>query len=131
MFELITGQPLCCVPSTGFEDDDHLLALSALLGPLPDSLFEHWKTASLYFTSEREFFNCELGGVGDSGKPLMLPQNSLEECFDEAAPEVSEEEADKIKKLIRRVLQYEPTKRPSAAELLSDPWFCEQKWDLS
>ena len=42
VFELVTGQPLFCVPwSDGQDetDDDQLLQLSSNLGPLPDSLF--------------------------------------------------------------------------------------------
>jgi len=52
IFELITGQPLFCIPGTGNEDDDHLLALNAALGPLPDELFRLWENSSQYFTPE-------------------------------------------------------------------------------
>ena len=38
---------------------------------------------------------------------------------------LGEEEARKVKALIRWILQYDPAKRPSAAEILSNPWFCE------
>lgn len=55
----------------------------------------------------------------------MLDQPSMEESFDQAGPEIGEEEARKVKALIRWVLQYHPAKRPSAAEILADPWFCE------
>ena len=47
LFELVTGRPLFCVPGSRFEDDDHLLALSIQLGPLPDALFRQWKGSSL------------------------------------------------------------------------------------
>ncbi|KAJ5787012.1 hypothetical protein N7457_002002 [Penicillium paradoxum] len=50
IFELITGQPLFCIPCSEMEDDDHLLSLTAQLGALPDELFKHWTTSSLYFT---------------------------------------------------------------------------------
>lgn len=125
VFELITGQPLFCIPGSKFEDDDHLLSLTALLGALPDELFKHWKRSSLYFTREKELFNCGLGGVAEGEEPLMLEQTSMEELFDQAGPELDEEEARKVKALIRRILQYNPAKRPSAAEILVDPWFCE------
>ncbi|CAI7642793.1 unnamed protein product [Penicillium viridicatum] len=62
IFELITGQPLFCIPYSDMEDDDHLLSLTAQLGALPDELFKHWMTSSLYFTPERKLFNCQLGG---------------------------------------------------------------------
>ncbi|OAQ94030.1 serine protein kinase [Purpureocillium lilacinum] len=123
VFELITGEPLFCVPWSESEDDDHLLSLNSRLGALPDELYKHWKTSSLYFTPERKLFNCELGGVAEGEEPLMLEQPSMEEVFDRAAPELDEEEANVVKKLIRRILQYDPSNRPSPAELLSDPWF--------
>ncbi|KAL2024360.1 hypothetical protein VTK56DRAFT_8842 [Thermocarpiscus australiensis] len=125
VFELITGTPLFCIPGTGFEDDELLLKFTAAIGPLPDELYKHWKTSSLYFTPERKLFNCELGGVPDGGEPLMLEQQTMEEMFDQAAPAIDEEEARKVKALIRRILQYDPAKRPSPAEILSDPWFRE------
>jgi len=125
VFELITGQPLFCIPGSESEDDDHLLSLTARLGALPDELFRQCKTSSLYFTPERKLFNCQLGGVAEGAEPLMVEQTSMEELFDQAGPDLDEEEARDVKALIRRILQYDPAKRPSAAEILSDPWFCE------
>ncbi|KAF2963603.1 hypothetical protein GQX73_g9961 [Xylaria multiplex] len=126
VFELITGWPLFCVPWSKSQvevDDDHLLQLTARLGPLPDELYRQWKTSSLYFTPQRELYNCEVGGVKEGAEPLVLEQYSVEEYFDQAKPDVDDEEATEIKFLIRRILQYDPTKRPSSAEILQDPWF--------
>ncbi|EEP75985.1 predicted protein [Uncinocarpus reesii 1704] len=125
VFELITGQPLFCIPYSGMEDDDHLLSLTTQLGALPDELYKHWTTSSLYFTPERKLFNCHLGGVAPGEEPLMVEQTSMEESFDRASPDLDEEEAHKVKALIRWILQYDPAKRPSPAEILADPWFCE------
>ncbi|KAF4956232.1 hypothetical protein FSARC_11631 [Fusarium sarcochroum] len=130
VFELITGQSLFCVMPADSEtdqNDDHLLFLDERLGPLPDELYRQWTTSSLYFTPERKLYNCQLRGVPDGGEPLMLERESMEESFDQAKPDLTEEEADKVKKLIRRILQYDPAKRPSAAEILRDPWFTEDK----
>lgn len=126
IFELISGQPLFCVPGSKFEDDNHLLSFTARLGALPDELFRHWKTSTLYFT-ERELFNCQLGGVAKGGEPLMLEQTSMEDWFDQACPDLDEEEGRQVKALIRRILQYDPANRPSPAEILSDPWFREME----
>ena len=125
LFECITGQPLFCIPGPSSEDDEHLLALHERLGPLLDVLFEQSKTSSLYFTPERKLFNCYLGGVPQGEEPLMLEQRSMEEAFDETSPDLDEEEARKVKALIRWILQYDPAKRPSPAEILADPWFQE------
>ncbi|KAM0425741.1 hypothetical protein ACHAPT_008989 [Fusarium lateritium] len=129
VFELITGQPLFCVPwseSETEQNDGHLLSLTACLGALPDELYKHW-TSSLYFTPDRKLFNCELGGVAEGGEPLMVEQLSMEELFDQAGPDLDEEEATQVKSLIRRILQYDPVKRPSPAEILQDPWFSENE----
>ncbi len=57
----------------------------------------------------------------------MLAQRSMEEAFDRAGPEIDEEEARRVEALIRWILQYDPAKRPSLPEILSDPWFREIK----
>ncbi|KAK8037640.1 CMGC/SRPK protein kinase [Apiospora marii] len=126
VFELIAGHQLFCVPWMGSDaetDDDHLLKITSHLGPLPEDLYRHWDRASQYFTLERKLYNCELGGVKEGREPLLLEEQSMEEFFDEAKPDLDEEEAGKVKALVRRILQYDPEKRPSAAELLRDPWF--------
>ncbi|KAI0814447.1 putative serine protein kinase [Xylaria sp. FL0064] len=128
VFELLTGLPLLCTPwypNKTDTDDNHLQEMTVRLGPLPDNLYQHWKTSSLYFTPERKLYNCQLGGVPEGGEPLILEEPTLEEAFDQAKLDIDEEEARKVKALIRRVLQYDPEKRPSAAELLRDPWFLE------
>ncbi|KFY41762.1 hypothetical protein V495_04802 [Pseudogymnoascus sp. VKM F-4514 (FW-929)] len=126
VFELMTGQPLFFVPwseDKSEEIDEHMIALTSALGPLPDELYNHWTSSSLYFTPERELFNCEIGGVNEGEEPLLLEEQSVEELFDQATPDISNEESDAVKALIRRILQYDPAKRPSAEEILLDPWF--------
>jgi serine/threonine protein kinase len=56
----------------------------------------------------------------------MLERMSMEEGFDEAEPDGEDGEALKVKALIRRMLKYDPAERSSAAEILRDPWFCEE-----
>ncbi|KAI2686155.1 hypothetical protein CBS147355_1642 [Penicillium roqueforti] len=81
--------------------------------------------SSLYFTPERKLFNEELGGVRPGKEPLILEEPSIEESFDRACPDFDEEEAHEVKALLRWILQYDPAKRPSPAEILSHPWFCK------
>ncbi|CAG8391116.1 unnamed protein product [Penicillium salamii] len=125
IFELITGQPLFCIPYSEMEDDNHPFSLTAQLGALPDELLKHWTTSSLYFTPERKLSNCQLGGVAPGEEPLILEETSMEESFDQTGPNLDEEEANHVKALIRWILQYDPAKRPSTAEILADPWFSE------
>jgi non-specific serine/threonine protein kinase len=47
----------------------------------------------------------------------------MEEMFDLAMPEIGAHEANLIKKLLRRILQFDSSKRPSPCEILLDPWF--------
>lgn len=128
VFELVTRQPLFCIPAYDDrteEDDNHILELQAKLGPLPDELYSHWETSSQYYTKDRKLYNCQLGGVGEGKEPLMLEQTSMEEAFDLTTPELADEEAEKVKRLIRRILQYDPSKRPAIEDILCDPWFAE------
>ncbi|EGX95923.1 serine protein kinase, putative [Cordyceps militaris CM01] len=131
VFELVTGQPLFCIPRSKFEDDDHLLSLATRIGALPDGLFQCWKTSSRYLTPDGRVFNSQLGGVPDGGEPLVLHEPTMEEVFGEAEPDIDEEQGRQVKKLIRRILQYDPAKRPSAAELLLDPWFHDIDGDVN
>lgn len=105
-----------------------MLSLTSALGPLPDELYSQWKTSSRYFTPGRKLFNCEIGGVGEGKELLMVEQQTMEELFDEASPDISKEESDAVKALVRRILQYDPAKRPSAEEILLDPWFSRDDW---
>lgn len=123
MFELVTGQPLFCVPRSSEETDDYLLALHARLGVLPEDLFKHWKNSAQYFTADRKLYNCRLGGVSEGEEPLLIEDYSMEQMFDMASPEIGQAEAEQIKTLVRKILQYNPAKRPSAEEILMDPWF--------
>ena len=52
---------------------------------------------------------------------LMLEQESMEELFDLVGPDLDEKETNKVKALIRWILQYDPAKRPSPARILNDP----------
>lgn len=103
--------------------DDLMLSFTTIIGPLPDELYSHWTSSSLYFTPDRKLFNCGIGGVKEGEEPFMFEQQTLEELFDQASPDISKKESDAIKALIRRILQYDPEKRPSAEEILLDPWF--------
>ena len=123
VFELLAGQPLFSSGWSRHPRGKQLLYFNARIGPLPDKIFNRWKTSSLYFTPDRALFNCAIGGVPEGREPLMLPQQSLEEIFDETAPEISPEENDMVKKLMRRILKYNPEERPSAADILQDLWF--------
>ncbi|KAH7267771.1 kinase-like domain-containing protein [Fusarium redolens] len=132
LFELITGRPLFYIfgpfKDETEPDDEHLLEVVDRLGPLPDELYSHWKTSSRYYTKDRKLYNWALGGVEEGEEPNMPEpslQSTMEEAFDKESPEMTDEEAEEVKKLIRWILQYNPAKRPSAEEILCHPWFAK------
>lgn len=127
---MIAGRPLFYVfgpakDDTSLLDDEYLLQITDRLGPLPDELYKYWKTSSRYYTKDGTKYNCMIGGVPEGREPLMLEQCSMEQAFDRAGPEMTEDKAQEVKKLIRWILQYDPANRPSAEEILRHPWFAD------
>jgi non-specific serine/threonine protein kinase len=103
------------------KDDEHLLQLHERLGPLPDELFGQWSRSELYFTPERKMFNRKVKGVQEGEVPRLY----MEDLIDELRPDLSGMESQQVKMLISWILRYDPARRPSAAELLRNPWFEE------
>ncbi|KAF2970527.1 hypothetical protein GQX73_g3074 [Xylaria multiplex] len=141
MFELLTDRPLFEV--TGFlcpphvVDDDHLIQLSEIIGPLPQHIRDAWPKYTSYFGPNGERLNVEPSDFDDSewgrniradqppegyGPPIAMP--SLEDSFYKyKANDIGEAEARELVSLLRETLQIEPSKRPSAAQLLQKRWF--------
>ncbi|KAL1888730.1 hypothetical protein Sste5346_009355 [Sporothrix stenoceras] len=82
----------------------------------------------LYFreskSGERIPYCANLGGmdeVGSDEEPFVPDPYPMEKFFNDAAPNLAKaDEGVQIKKLIRQILQYHPTKRPTVAEILED-----------
>ncbi|KAI9823540.1 MAG: hypothetical protein M1826_007696 [Phylliscum demangeonii] len=104
-FGFLAGTPLFAVG--GFRcnqqktDDDHLLGITSKLGDLPDSLFAKWTRADRYFGPNRKLMNS---------------------MIDTSCEEMSDEEERSFINMLRQMLQYDPSKRPSASKLLQHPW---------
>ncbi|KAG9233967.1 kinase-like domain-containing protein [Amylocarpus encephaloides] len=109
VFEFIIGRPLFVVDTTGNKDetnDDHFLQLFSLLDTSPQS----------YIGELPEGFDL------NDLQPLL----PLEVLFDQEKPvDMRDEDSKQIKHILRWILQQDDTKRPSASQLLSDPWFLE------
>jgi len=140
MFELLTDNVLFeLFPFTSrrhIVDDDHLLQLSEVIGPLPVDMLAKWSRRSLYYepdgtrlkTSPFEFDESPLGQATrkksetSDGPPAPLP--SLEDKFHEyKSSDIGATEATEIATLLRDILRVDPLQRPSAAELLGRSWF--------
>lgn len=103
-------------------DDEHLLQMNDILQPLPDVwLQEKWPRARNYFGAGRE----RLGPRPD-GQDEPCIDDTLEVRFKEHKPDdIDDLEAGLITSLIRSILRYEPSQRPTAEEILKHPWFHE------
>ena len=114
-------------PNEGLEDgnDDHLLQHSGIIGDLPEHLFILWTRSSKYFTPERVQFNSFLDGLPGNGRdPLQAKSKPLEAFLDDGKPaDLPDEEAEAVKTLLRRLLHYDPRKRPTPSQVLQNPWF--------
>lgn len=133
LFEFITGSKLFLVEDFGDYDednDDHLLQLFDILGKLPESLLSNWSRSSTYFDSSGNQIKNYIGDLAEDFDPQAIPFPPLEEFFDkEKPPDMSMEDSKACKRILRWILQYDATQRPSTRELLEDPWFATS--DLS
>lgn len=129
LFEFITGRTLfVVVHSEDYDEDndDHLLQFFDILGKLPEFLLSNWSRSSTYFDSSGKQIKNYVGDLPEGFDPQSCTSPSLEEQFDnEKPPVMSIEDSKACKRLLRWILQYDATQRPSTRELLEDPWFAE------
>ena len=148
VYEFLTGTALFAVGYIGYEDkddvdDDHLLALNDILEPLPDSWLSKWPRSQKWLGPNRERLQPGKSAEGiqalEDGKKEIEEQNGgeglecnegpyiedpLEVLFDRNKQnDIDAEEAKVVTTLIRQILRYEPSERPSAQDILEHPWF--------
>ncbi|KAG5815098.1 hypothetical protein H9Q74_009136 [Fusarium xylarioides] len=149
IFEMITGRPLfVAIQSLEGEDydetsnDEHLIQLWEVIGPLPKSLLKKWRRADQYFDAngnrlevkpqDEDYVSgdedMESGDGTDEesdGPPLAYLGRflSLEDQFMAERPgDIDEAEAKEILELLRWIFQYDPAHRPSTGDLINHPW---------
>jgi serine/threonine protein kinase len=106
--------------------DDYLLMLSDTLEPLPENLYALWTRSSKYYTRERVQFNTLLYDDPEETDLLSNKMQLLEELFNDNKPDdLSHKESKLVKALLRRMLQYDPARRPMPSQILQDPWFAD------
>lgn len=132
-------------------DDHHLQQMTDVLGPLPSAMREKWPRHDLYYDRDLRKIRSEVTGedatdgsddeAQDADEDETLDKDmeeekdigeekaevyvfpSLEQRFVESTPpEMDEAEAREVIALIRRILQYEPRRRPSVEDVLKEPW---------
>ncbi|KAI0439797.1 serine/threonine-protein kinase SRPK3 [Xylaria telfairii] len=141
MYALLTECPLFQVSDFGQQpdliDDEHLIEISEVIGPLPDYMRADWPRYSTYFgpsgerltAMPRDFDESEMGRRLRSiaiRKNLAPPKPAppLKEDFFSLKPnDVDDVEAEEIVALLKDILQLDPQTRPSAGALLTNSWF--------
>ncbi|KAF5673688.1 CMGC SRPK kinase [Fusarium circinatum] len=149
VFEMITGRPLfVAIQSLEGEDydetsnDEHLIQLWEVIGPLPKPLLEKWRRADQYLDTsgkrlevkpqEDDYVSgdedMESGDGTDEesyGPPLAYLGEflSLEgQLMAERPGDIDEAEVKEILELLRWIFQYDPVDRPSTSDLINHPW---------
>ncbi|KAI9798799.1 MAG: hypothetical protein M1826_005658 [Phylliscum demangeonii] len=95
----------------------------AILGHLPEPLFQKWARADRYFGPVRKLLKCMIrqSGLNDE-KGHEDDKPKLDNIFHANRPaEMSEDEERPFLAFLRDMLQYDPSKRPSASDLLQHP----------
>jgi len=154
-FELLTGRALFvrlealegCEEFDEETNDEHLVQFSEVLGPLPEELASRWRRRDRYYGPDGKRLDVATGGGhGSEGSgtdddsdsetsqrssfSLADPGTfaSLEEQVREHKPEgMGEEEVEEVSQLLRWILEYDASKRPSADAILRHPWFSSER----
>ena len=143
LYEYLVGLPLFELPPLPSDldevrDDDHLIQLSEIIGPLPPYLLQKWPRADKHFGQNgqrkaaarspiSEYFKMEYDSGTEDAEVVVGPPPSydpLERIFHERKPtEIDDEEEGTIVELLRQILRHDPRERPSASDLLGHSWF--------
>ncbi|KAK6828397.1 kinase-like domain-containing protein [Apiospora arundinis] len=105
---LFTGQDL---EHKMYRSRAHLAEIAALLGKPPQALLESGKSSDKFFTAQ-----------GDLCPDIPVPSSTT---LEERETNLEGEDRQKFLAMIRKMLQWEPTKRSSAKELAEDEWIMD------
>lgn len=148
LYEYLTGEPLFEIPPLPsrldeVKDDDHLIQLSEIIGPLPSYFLQKWPRADRYFelNGQRKpaagnpidlYMEARFGLDTTSAKEVVGPPpplDPLDKLFHKNKPSQldndNDQEENVIVALLRIILRHDPRERPSASDLLEHPWLKE------
>ncbi|KAG8632122.1 hypothetical protein KVT40_001262 [Elsinoe batatas] len=111
MWDFVEGRPLFDAREDGTGEYSallHLREMHALLGPPPQSLLRNSPYAEAL--------------VDDRGLLRDAPSSGEERDLARTVTKLGSEDKVEFLHIMRRMLQWHPDDRPSAAELLQDPW---------
>jgi serine/threonine protein kinase len=136
LFEIRTGRKLFDM----FDDDDdsHLFHMVEMLGALPEPWWSTtWKHRKEFFKDEPDLFGQAVlvGALAKEQSDLSVERPSIELALrrglhywdlgpgDEFSREIPPDEIEQLADLLKKILQYEPSRRLTAAEVLEHEWF--------
>lgn len=94
-----------------------MAAMTRVFGPAPKALLDAAGPKAL------EFFDEDGSPKYEVEHPTL--DSILAYAIEEANPPVSPEQSEAFLAFVRRIFIWEPHKRPSASDLLKDPWIVE------
>ncbi|KAI0904768.1 serine/threonine-protein kinase SRPK3 [Ustulina deusta] len=116
----INTPPASLVAPVSFRTPDAiLLTKSTITGPLPRRI----RDAGPRYTSPWPNGECLDARPSDFGDSEIHPTSLEDAFFKYKSNDITDEKARELSSLLRKILQIESSKRPSAAELLGKQWF--------
>lgn len=113
IYELLTGFPLFNPEEKPLTKDiHHLFLMEKMLGPIPVNMKKKSKRSKFLFDEKRHFHIKNLEPI----KPFSLEDVLIKQCL------FTKREAREISDFLRKTLEYIPSKRATAEELLNHPW---------
>ncbi|KAG2002804.1 hypothetical protein GB937_009450 [Aspergillus fischeri] len=136
LFEIRTGRKLFDM----FDDDDdcHLFHMVEMLGALPKPWWsETWKYRKEFFKDETDSLGRAVlvDALAKEQWDLLVERPSIELALrrglhywdlgpgEEISREIPPDEIEQLADLLKKILQYEPSQRLTAAEVLEQEWF--------
>ena len=111
---------------------DYVLWMMAVITDqrFPPAVFPFWPNSQAYFEKNGHLFSHTLSAPTDIVEGEMkrfahIPRRPLETCIRDSGCPASEEDVAGASALMRKCLRFNPSERPSALELLQDPWLKE------
>ena len=122
--EVQVGQPIFRRSSV----EGVLAATIGVLGPIPDFMVEYCpKLSNMFFRGDGKAYQMDPSGVATGAYMLQpLPRKQLPLLLAESAsPDLFGGGLEGFCDLAAKLLTIDPSKRPTAAEVIQDPWLVE------
>lgn len=107
-------------------DDDHVLQIATLLGPVPPAFMAKYPRSQIYFNDQGDVVKSYVEEpMEEDHVDYAWPLPPIETFFEreKGADVEKEEDVAAVKGLLRWMLRFEPGERPTAEMLLAHPWF--------